>query len=141
MQMRDVGQENAPLGFFPLVILGTFRFFEKNDALFSHCREESTTGSSVTGVSKPHLQRGRSLVICSCLLVYHCAHVSGSTSAAKIKGSQFWFCSFLSLYLANGSLKCELTSCTVTQEMMRTMEEADYILFMLILCQSISVPS
>lgn len=79
----------CPTGFFSHVILGTFRFSEKNDALFSHCREESTTGGSVTGVSKPHLQRGRSLVICSWLLAYHCAHVSGSTSVAKIKGSQF----------------------------------------------------
>jgi len=51
--------------FFSHVIMGTFRFSEKNDALFSHCREESTTGDSVTGVSKPHIQRGRSLVICS----------------------------------------------------------------------------
>lgn len=59
MQTWDVDQENAPLGFFffPHVIMGTFRFSEKNDILFSHCREESTTGGSVTGVSKPHLQK------------------------------------------------------------------------------------
>lgn len=34
---------------------------------------------------------------------------------AKIKDGQFWFCSFLCLYLTR-SLKCELTSCTVTQD-------------------------
>lgn len=34
---------------------------------------------------------------------------------------QFWFCSFLSLYLISSSLKCNLTSCAVTQEMMKTM--------------------
>lgn len=85
MQTWDVDQENTPLGFFSHVIIGTFRFSEKNDTVFSHCREESTTGGSITGVSKPHLQRGRSLVICSWLLAYHCAHVSESTSVAKIR--------------------------------------------------------
>lgn len=47
----------CPMGFFSHVIAGTLRFSEKNDALFSDYRKESTTRSSVTGVSKPHFQR------------------------------------------------------------------------------------
>lgn len=68
-----------------------------------------------------HIFKGRSLVICSWLPVYHCAHVSGSTSVAKITDHQFWFYSSLSLCLTSSSLKCNLISCAVTQEIMTTM--------------------
>lgn len=72
MQTWDVDQENAPLGFwfyfFPCDYRHIQIFSEKNDALFSHRRKESTTEGSVIGVSKPLLQRGRSLVICSWLV-------------------------------------------------------------------------
>lgn len=67
-----------------------------------------------------HIFKGRSLVICSWLPAYHCAHMSGSTSVAKIKDHQFWFYSFPSLYLTSSSLKWNFTPRAVTQETMTT---------------------
>lgn len=121
VQTRDVDQENALQGFFfSHVITGTLRFSEKMMLCLVTTGRKAPLEAASLGCPN-HIFKGRSLVICSWHPAYHCTHVSGSTSAAKIIDHQFWFYSFLSFYLTSGSLKCNLTPCAVAQEMMTTM--------------------
>lgn len=116
------GPRKCPAGFFFFshVITGTLRFSEKMMLCLVTTGRKAPLEAASLGCPN-HIFKGRSLVICSWHPAYHCTHVSGSTSAAKIIDHQFWFYSFLSFYLTSGSLKCNLTPCAVAQEMMTTM--------------------
>lgn len=122
MQTRDLDQENALWGFFfsPCDYRHIEILWEKMMLCLVTAGRKAPLDAASLGCPN-HIFKGRSLVICSWLQVYHCAHMSGSTSVAKITDNQFWFYSFLSLYLTSSSLKCNLTPRAVTQEMMTPM--------------------